>query len=87
MAVTKAVLNVEDGDHYFADLCITLAVEAFVDEIEFSSFSIGHHIYIDQLDDQLVISFSVHNDDPPQPQYDPREEALTAAERDPSLCR
>ena len=87
MSVTKAILNVDDGDQTFADLSITLDVEALVDEIGFSSFSFGSHIYIDQLDDQLVISFSVHNDDPPQPRYDPREEALTAAERDPSLCR
>jgi hypothetical protein len=87
MSVTKAVVSVDDGDQTFADLSITLDVEALVEEIGFSDFTAGSHIYIDQIDDQLVISFTVHNDDPPEPRDDPREEALTAIERDPSLCR
>ncbi len=87
MSVTKAVVNVDDGDQTFADLSITLDVDALIEEIEFPGFSVWGHIYIDQIDDQLMISFTVHNDDPPEPRYDPREEALTAIERDPSLCR
>jgi len=87
MSVTKAILNVDDGDQTFADLSISLDVEALVEEIGFSDFTAGSHIYIDQIGDQLVVSFTIHNDDPPEPRYDPREEALTAAERSPSLCR
>ena len=87
MSVTKAVITMEDGDQTFADLSITLDVEALIEEIEFSQFSVSGHIYIDRIDDQLLVSFTVHNDDPPEPRYDPRSEALTAAERNPSLCR
>ena len=87
MSVTKAIVNVDDGDQTFADLSITLDVDALIEEIEFPKFSVWGHIYIDQIDDQLIISFTVHNDDPPEPRYDPRSEALTAIERDPSLCR
>ena len=87
MSVTKAIVNVDDGDQTFADLSITLDVDALIEEIEFPKFSVWGHIYIDQIDDQLMISFTVHNDDPPETRYDPRSEALTAAERSPSLCR
>jgi len=87
MSVTKAIVNVDDGDQTFADLSVTLDVDALIEEIEFPRFSVWGHIYIDQIEDQLIVSFTVHNDDPPEPRYDPREEALTAIERNPSLCR
>ena len=78
----------QDGDQTRASVVITLNdgdVQNLVDETGFPQFSFGSLIYIDQLGGQVLIEFEVHNDNPPTDGYNPRSEALSPAERTPSL--
>ena len=85
-ANTRARIDLEDLEIGIeADLTLSIPLEAVVGLIEFDQFCAGEHIYIDPLDGELLISFSLRNDQPPESSYDPRGEALTAIERDPSL--
>ena len=85
-ANTRARIVLEDLEAGLeADLTLSVPLEAVTSLIEFEQFSVGDHIYIDPLGDELLISFTLKNDRPPECGYDPRGEALTALERDPSL--
>lgn len=63
---TRALVTLDDLEAGIdANVTISLPLEAVSRLVEFDQFGIGDHVYIDPLGDELLISFTLRNEESP----------------------
>jgi hypothetical protein len=60
---TRARLTLDDLETGIeADITLSIPLDAVAKLVQFDQLGIGDHIYIDPLGDELLISFTLHNE-------------------------
>jgi len=71
---TRALVTLDDLEAGIeANVTLSLPLEAVTSLAEFAHFGIGDHIYIDPLGDELLISFTLRNEESLAEQIQPAQ--------------
>jgi len=64
MLNTRVLVTLDDLEAGIdANLTLSIPLEAVTSLVEFDQFGIGDHIYIDPLGDEILISFTLRNEE------------------------